>query len=225
VARTTSWKAGGLFASPSQLTEVDGGIARKQLQQSKDVIEQFSRIPRLLPRLGIARCPGYVLDDRGGTRLQLGANVHRSRPFETWLIDPIVLLPALKSDLGQRRVRFIPRQFATLADVAALPERIIVNCTGLGARNLFGDASVEALRGHLVVLKNPQKLNYMLSGWCEAGTRYLFARTHDIVIGGTMYRGSEAADFDATNPSDVATCRRILRNARGLFDKGGQECG
>jgi D-amino-acid oxidase len=46
------------------------------------------------------------------------------------------------------------RSFASL-DEAAAEASVIVNCSGVGARALVGDASVRALRGQHVVVENP----------------------------------------------------------------------
>ena len=48
--------------------------------------------------------------------------------------------------------RIAVRRFATPADLAALPERLVFNCTGLGARELFGDTELRPVRGQLAVL-------------------------------------------------------------------------
>ena len=135
-----------------------------------------------------------------------------------------MLLPALCAELASQGVAFVTRSIGSQGEVYALAQPIIVNCTGLGARDLFADTALEGRRGHLVVLKNAAKLDYLLNSWCGSGTRYLFARSNDIVIGGSQRHDETAPEFDPADASDQRACDRILRSARSLFEKGPIRC-
>jgi glycine/D-amino acid oxidase-like deaminating enzyme len=108
--------------------------------------------------------------------------------------------------------RIIVRRFGAPAEIAALPERLVFNCTGLGARALFGDTQLRPARGQLVVLLPQPEIGYAFSG--SAG--YMFPRADGILLGGTF-------DLDdwSTIP-DAATTEGILRSHRRLF--GGFRC-
>ena len=96
--------------------------------------------------------------------------------------------------------RIAVREFATPADIAALPERLVFNCTGLGARALFGDQELRPARGQLAILLPQPEINYAFTG--EAG--YMFPRADGILLGGTF----ELDEWDATpQPERIA---RIL---------------
>lgn len=153
--------------------------------------------------------------------------------YFTWLINPRILLPRLKTDLEARSVRFRTRDFVDVEQVLALDEPIIVNCTGYGARRLFGDMTLVPRRGHLVILPNerPQDIRYFFSG--GAGTReslnysanfYMFARQSDIVLGGTVSSTAQHDEREGIDPDDLprerAICEQILENARHLFVRG-----
>ena len=56
------------------------------------------------------------------------------------------------------------RRFATPADIAALPERLVFNCTGLGSRDLFGDADLHPVRGQLAILEPQPEVRYAYHG-------------------------------------------------------------
>ena len=56
------------------------------------------------------------------------------------------------------------RKFDTPRDVAALDEHVIVNCTGLGAKALFGDPELMPLKGQLIVLVPQDEVNYSTNG-------------------------------------------------------------
>src|SRR5687768_7866741 len=54
-------------------------------------------------------------------------------------IEPSIYLDALMSDFLEWGGRVVIRKFETPKDVTALGEKLIVNCTGLGAKALFND--------------------------------------------------------------------------------------
>lgn len=99
------------------------------------------------------------------------------------------------------------RDFASPAELTALPERLIFNCTGLGARDLFGDTGLEPVRGQLAILLPQPEVRYAFTG--EAG--YMFPRADGIVLGGTFERGIT----DLTpEPARIA---RIIASHQRLF--------
>ncbi len=103
--------------------------------------------------------------------------------------------------------RIAVRRFTAPAEIAALPERLVFNCTGLGARDLFGDSELEPVRGQLAVLLPQPEVRYAFTG--RAG--YMVPRADGILLGGTFERGVA----DATpQPADIA---RILASHRRLF--------
>jgi glycine/D-amino acid oxidase-like deaminating enzyme len=99
------------------------------------------------------------------------------------------------------------RRFATPADIAALPESLVFNCTGLGSRNLFGDADLHPVRGQLAILEPQPEVRY---AWLGDG--YMFPRPDGILLGGTF----EVDQWDATpQPADIA---RILSIHKRFFE-------
>lgn len=225
-ARTTSFKAGGMLAPISTIADFHG--AEKQAELNRTVEASRREIERLGggargARLGIARKTAYSFQS-SGLRLRLGGAVRTAGAYETWLVDPTVLLGALRRELEEMGVDFVTRRLREEGEVYALPERLIVNCTGYGARRLFTDERMEPRRGHLVRLENPGRLDYILNSWCGQGTRYLFARGSDIIIGGSIQRGNDWDAFDPTDAADVRACERILRSARSLFEAGSIGC-
>jgi glycine/D-amino acid oxidase-like deaminating enzyme len=109
------------------------------------------------------------------------------------------------------------RKFETTRDVMALSENLIVNCTGLGARALFGDDELMPLKGLLVLLPPQPEVHYSTSGgWnIPADQRGLFVhmmpRTDGIVLGGTSERGVGTTDVNETEKA------RIINNHITLF--------
>ncbi len=145
------------------------------------------------------------------------------REYSNWLMNPTILLPKLVEDLKEKQVAFVQRQFETPADVAALKERVVINCTGLGAKTLFSDDKVIPQRGHLVVLqKTDPKQFYFFSGGCSNRvTSYAFCRQDDVVLGGSVQAGNDSLTI---GEADDAIFKRILSNSRLLFGGKPRAC-
>lgn len=132
--------------------------------------------------------------------------------FETMYVETGRFLRQLTRDVLGAGGTLQVRDFATPADLAALPERLIFNCTGLGARALFGDQELTPIRGQLAILLPQPEVRYAFTG--AAG--YMFPRADGILLGGTFERG----EWDTTpQPQAIAG---ILAAHQRLF--GGFRC-
>lgn len=82
------------------------------------------------------------------------------RQFDGMLIEPPVYLAAVLDDVrtagGSVRVGDLPDRESVLA----LPERIVFNCTGLGAKALFGDDELTPVKGQLTFLLPQPEVDY-----------------------------------------------------------------
>lgn len=166
----------------------------------------------VVPRRDLARLPFDRLNEDG-------------REYDTWLLDPTIMLPRLIADLKGKGVPFTAREFRNKGDLAGLAETIIINCTGFGGAAISGDRAVMTpLRGQLVVLPNAQKIDYLFSGGCGPLTGYLFARTNDIVVGGTVERGRQPHDPGECRPGDHAMCDVFFRRVREIFAGNTRSC-
>ena len=132
-------------------------------------------------------------------------------------IEPNIYLPALMDDVLAFGGQFVIRTFESPRDVLALSENVVVNCTGLGAKALFGDPELMPLRGLLVLLPPQDDVHYSTSGGVNIpeAQRGLFIHMmprHDgIVLGGTSERDVWATDVNETEKS------RIIDNHVNLF--------
>ena len=138
------------------------------------------------------------------------------RHYTTWLLNPMLLLPRLLQELTDQGVRVVQRHFQTRAQLAQLPEGVLVNAVGYGAKSLWGDEGVVAFRGHLVRLeRHDPALDWFFGGGCANGvSAYVFCRQHDVVVGGT-YIYDDARETIA--PEDGPFFDQVLANAAGLF--------
>ncbi len=87
---------------------------------------------------------------------------------------------------------------------------VVVNCTGLGARELVGDTALRPVRGQVVRLANPGLTDWLLDEENPAGLTYVVPRIDDVVCGGTADEGAESTRPDAEVEAG------ILRRARAL---------
>ncbi|HEY6254502.1 MAG TPA: FAD-dependent oxidoreductase, partial [Xanthobacteraceae bacterium] len=129
--------------------------------------------------------------------------------YQTLLIEPPIFLARLDADLRARNVQFVPRTFSDAADVLTLPEKIIVNCSGLGSKKLWNDAQMAPIKGQLAMLPAQPRLQYLYG---QDG--YLFPRADAVVIG-----GSYEDTFTSPDP-DPAYCTLLVDYMKGLFGKG-----
>jgi D-amino-acid oxidase len=133
--------------------------------------------------------------------------VQRVTRFMTMYAETDHLLRQLMRDVQIAGGKFVIRDFATPADVAALPETLVFNCTGLGAGKLFGDTEIEPVRGQLAVLLPQAEVQYAFLG--KMG--YMFPRGDGIICGGTF----EHREWDPTpQPERIA---KIIARQQSFF--------
>ncbi|MCU1232613.1 MAG: dependent oxidoreductase [Candidatus Solibacter sp.] len=127
---------------------------------------------------------------------------------QTMVIEPAIYLAALIRDFQSAGGKIVIRDFASAADLMGLKEGLLFNCTGLGARALFGDEELTPIRGQLVFLLPQPEVDYCTLG---PGGTYMFPRQDGIVLGGSFDRGEWNLD------PDPAITERILRENGVLF--------
>jgi D-amino-acid oxidase len=151
-----------------------------------------------------------------------------------WFTAPVVnmlqYLVYLENRLARHGANIETAKVISFSEVEDLA-RLIVNCTGLGARELAGDPLVRPIRGQLVVLPNPG-IDYFFqdSGESEEFT-YFLPHGATVVLGGCAIPDDESTEPDpalaariidrcaAIEPSlaglDVLELRTGVRPARG----------
>jgi D-amino-acid oxidase len=87
---------------------------------------------------------------------------------------------------------------------------VVVNCAGLGARELVGDPSMEPIRGQIVRVRNPGLERFVLDEDNPEGVTYVIPRSEDCILGGT----AEEGEWE-TEP-DPQTAAAILRRCEAL---------
>ena len=99
---------------------------------------------------------------------------------------------------------------------------VVINCAGIGARDLVHDVDLEPHRGQVAIVPKIGNLNCAIV--CDdAPLVYAIPRTNDCVFGGTN-QISDNLDVDPTSTSRiVAECSRVLKieNPRVLTERVG----
>ena len=93
---------------------------------------------------------------------------------------------------------------------------VVVNCTGLGARELVGDPTVSPVRGRIVRVVNPGLTMSVRDEHHPAGRAYVHPRSTDCILGGTIEDGEWDTTEDlAVSTSIIERCIDIVPALRG----------
>ena len=137
--------------------------------------------------------------------------VDKVKRVVTLFVEPAIFLRRVRDDFLRAGGVFVVQDFKSVVDVLALPEPTIFNCTGLGARELFGDEEMVPAKGQLVFIPPDPAVDYLTIGGGE-GVNYMFPRTGEIVLGGSWRRN------DWSRAPDPEITERIIQNHRALFE-------
>ena len=115
------------------------------------------------------------------------------RQFDTMLIEPPIYLPALTQDFRIAGGKIVVREFHAPEEVAGLPEKLVFNCTGLGAKALFNDPELTPIKGQLTFLLPQPEIEYSV---VYGAGLYMFSRNDGILLGGTHDEGDWSLNVD-----------------------------
>jgi D-amino-acid oxidase len=196
---TTSNIAAGYW-SPVSLFESDV-VSSKFKEQFRAAARISNRAYQLLvgPEYGVRwlniftlhRDEASIGDLAGGNDLYPQRIIHRDpanyfdfpvvRQFSSMMIEPPIYLRALLRDFYTAGGKIVVKEFKDREEIMRLPEAVIFNCSGLGARQLFGDDKLVPARGQLEVLLPQPEIDY---GYIGPG--HMFPRSDGIFLGGTF---------------------------------------
>jgi len=188
---------------------------------------------------GLAATPGSGVRMRWGTELVApGAEDPWWRPavpsfartpdgyrFAAPVADMSVHLPWLVARLEALGGSLAIATLGSLDEALALAP-VVVNCAGLGARELAGDETLLAVRGQILLVAQTGVEEWLLDQSDPERLLYVVPRERDVVLGGTAQDGDEDVAVDpATAAAIRARCEaavpalrgaRVLREAVGL---------
>ncbi len=133
------------------------------------------------------------------------------RQFETMMIEPNTYLPAVMEDFQIAGGQIEVRELRSIADLQDLPQPVIVNCTGLGAKALFHDEELTPVKGQLTILLPQPEIQY-----CTLPPDlYMFPRSDGILLGGTHQTGVWSLEPDLQAKAQILSEHaRIFREMR-----------
>lgn len=127
-------------------------------------------------------------------------------------IAPVIEMPVYLGYLMDRFTgsggRIEHRFVSSLEEIE--DSRVVVNCAGLGARELVGDTSMNPIRGQILRVSNPGLERFVLDEENPEGVTYVIPRSTDCILGGT----AEDGEWD-TQPSPK-TAASILTRCKAL---------
>lgn len=152
-------------------------------------------------------CPGLIAAPIPLARLPFQGHTGGGFEYRTLLVEPPTFLKRLECDLRDRGVTFVDRRFLSRADVlTTVTQNIIVNCTGMGAKDLFNDAAMRPIKGQLAMLPAQGALQYLYG---QDG--YMFPRSDHVVIGGTF-------EYDVNDEvASQAVCKDLVKHLASRF--------
>lgn len=131
-------------------------------------------------------------------------------------IEPSTYLDALTRDVLLFGGRIVIRTFETPNDLMSLDESLVINCTGLGARGLFGDEELSPHKGQLVALVPQPEVNYATNGGVRNTPSqpgigiHMMPRADGIILGGTAEAGVWTLDPNEAERTRVVNAHMEL---------------
>lgn len=122
--------------------------------------------------------------------------------FEAPAIEMPIYLDWLLARVLDRGVTVIERKLDSLTP-ALDRAPVVIDSTGLGARELVGDGQLFAVRGQIVMCEQVGIDRVWLDEHDPAGTTYIIPRARDIVLGGIADEHDERLDEDAEQTESI----------------------
>jgi D-amino-acid oxidase len=201
--RVTEWSRESLAVLKDLANESSSGVAMLDgIEVSRTDVEPPDRIVEL----GYVECP----------TAELPKGFLRGWRYAVPVADMPVYLEYL-----QRRFRAaggrIMRGVATSLETVAPSGALVVNCTGIGARELVDDPAVIPVRGQLVVVENPG-IKTFFGEYLEdtAEPTYFLPHGDHVVLGSTVEPGRADTEDDAA--AAAAIVRRCAEVEPALFN-------
>lgn len=123
------------------------------------------------------------------------------------LIETQIFLPYLQNLLTQKGVNLIEKEVRSF-DELANDFHVVINCSGLGSRELCNDESLVPVRGQVALLEPKEDFKLYID---NESSMYVVPRKDAIIVGGTY---QQQVFEEVTVPSDI---ENILAKAFDVF--------
>jgi D-amino-acid oxidase len=190
---TLSHKVGAVWfpytIEPKKKTDRWAAVSYKRYKKESAYAEGVSMIPFLNSYKDLSEeewvkhlPPGTV---REAALSELPNGMEKGLIADVPLAEPPRYLPYLFGKFLENGGEFELKEFKTLKDLASL-DNWMINCTGLGARELCGDQGLHPMRGQIL---RAEKMNIpsFADPIRKGALTYIINRSQDSIIGGTDY--------------------------------------
>lgn len=125
-------------------------------------------------------------------------------------VETPLFMNALMQDFLRSGGKMVVREFSDVRQLGELREPLVINCTGLGSKKLFGDQELIPVKGQLTMLMPQPEVDYSTALRGEG--LYMVPRTDGIILGGSWQK-----DEWSLTPDPVQSTRILEGHAR-FFD-------
>ena len=193
----------------------------KWAARSFEVFEHLARAsstgvkPRRIVKylVGEVTPPGWVsaLTDYRENEESLPPGHKGCMSYDTFVIDMSHYMPFLMMGCSGAEIKVVNRTIAHLSEIDVSFDAV-VNCSGLGARELCNDRELSPVKGQVVRIKrNDDSIQTVCIG---EGDHHKFSmvvpRENDIVLGGTFEEDFQSVDFDQNEIERIIHDCRVI---------------
>ncbi|KAF1758934.1 hypothetical protein GCK72_015394 [Caenorhabditis remanei] len=135
--------------------------------------------------------------------------------YTTWYLEPTAYIKWETEQFLKNGGQFLQQKINKIDDVSKMGYDVIVNCTGLGSREMVGDKEVYPTRGQVLRVECPRVKHFLIDD-----EYYALLNENTITLGGTKDRNQWNTTINPILSQKIfeENCRNIpsLRSARIL---------
>lgn len=145
---------------------------------------------------------------REAQKNELPAGMETALIAEVPLVEPMIYLPFLFGQFLENGGDYQTQTISSLHELGGLDE-LVVNCTGLGAKEICEDEQLYPIRGQILRCERFDTISFA-DPTQKGALRYIINRTNDAVVGGTDYENDWNESID---PNDTELILKRIENS------------
>jgi D-amino-acid oxidase len=136
--------------------------------------------------------------------------------FDNPVIDSSIYLPYLRNCLVSQGGRIVSREISSFSQLFS-EDNVVINCSGLGARQLANDSDLHGVRGQIVRIKRHADDQPRLDVTAPDRFSHCIPRTTDTILGGTYEEHEESLNpSESESKAIIDRCSKILPRLKTL---------
>lgn len=197
-----------IYALPHEEKDIerDKWIESLSLKTFHELLDSYSpRFPGIETKSMYAfKCGSAAFRGKGtvpGIKPPSGCSVNRK---DFIMLDTHAYLQALfEAVRAHPKATIVHHPIDSLVDLKAIPEPVIINCTGFGAKKLFNDTNMHALKGQVLEFENLQQIRYMIGVKYEDNSGFVMVPWQDRLLLGPTESESDTLDIDYETQNEL----------------------